>query len=117
MSMEEIIDRIKEVHNCKDCKFYDIDYEWDNETWDEVEIEKCQKSHELPLKDDFDCPDFEKYNPKPYVEKFTECDKCEYLEQCKSEGNVLNNTCVADNFAHYVYGLGAYCRKGSKGET
>ncbi len=31
------------AHNCENCKFHDVDYEWDDELEDEIEIEVCEK--------------------------------------------------------------------------
>ena len=33
---------------------------------------------------------------KPYIESDTECDKCEFLQQCKDNGYVINCT-ISDN--------------------
>lgn len=42
---------------CSDCKYYDIDYEWDDLEEDEIEIVTCRKGHEIPC-DDTPCSDF-----------------------------------------------------------
>ncbi len=99
------------AHNCENCKFHYVDYERDDELEDEVKIETCEKGHELPCENDFDCPDFKEYKPKPYVEKFTECDRCEHVKQCESDGYVINCTNRMDNFEHFIRGRNAYCRK------
>lgn len=98
------------THNCENCKFYDVDYEWDDELEDEVEIETCEKGHELPCEKDFDCPDFKEYKSKPYKEKFSECDYCQYVSTC---GNVIESTTKYDKQRHFVRGIGGYCRKES----
>lgn len=99
--------------SCKNCKFYNVDYEWDDELEDEVEIRVCRKRHRLFLNLPFKCPYFKKYEPKPYVEKFTKCDKCEYIKDCENEGNVINCTKRIDNHEHFIRGMNAYCRKES----
>ncbi len=98
------------AHNCENCKFHDVDYEWDDESEDEIKIEFCEKGHELPCENDFDCPDFKKYKPKPYKEEFSECDYCQYVSTC---GNVIESTTKYDMQRHFVRGFGGYCRKES----
>lgn len=51
------------------------------------------------------------YEYKPYIERDTECDKCEFLEQCKNDGYVINCTFSGDDKEHYMRGLGSNCRK------
>jgi len=99
------------AHNCKNCKFYDVNYKWNEKSDCENEIAACQKRHRLFFRLPFKCPYFERHEPKPYVEQFTECDKCEYVKQCESEGCVINYTSRMDNFEHYMRGRNAYCRK------
>ncbi len=99
------------AHNCESCKFHDVDYEWDDELEDEIEVKVCRKGHRLFLRLPFKCHYFEKYEPKPYVEKFTECDRCEYVKQCESDGYIINCTSIMDNFEHFIRGRNAYCRK------
>jgi hypothetical protein len=48
---------------------------------------------------------------KPYIEHDTECDKCEFLEQCKDDGYVINCTTYYDSRQHFIRGLGSNCRK------
>lgn len=99
------------AHNCENCKFYDAGYEWNDESEDEVEIEVCQKGHRFLLHLPFKCPYFKEYEPEPYVEQFTECDKCEYLTECKKEGRLIDCTRWMDNFEHFTSGVNAYCRR------
>lgn len=91
---------------CSDCKYYDVDYEWDDLEEDEIEIATCGKGHEVPC-DDTPCADFKKYKPKPYKEEFSECDYCKYVSSC---GNVIESTTRLDKQKHFVKGRG-YCRK------
>lgn len=100
--------------NCENCKFYDVDCEWDDKSDCEDEIAFCLKRHRLLLYLPFKCPYFEGCEPKPYVEQFTECDKCEYVKQCESEGHVINCARRMDSFEHFVRGRNAYCRKVSE---
>ena len=44
-----------------------------------------------------------------YVEGFTECDKCEYLNECLKRGYLINTTSLGDNFQHYVREMGSHC--------
>jgi len=92
--------------NCKNCKFHDVDYEWDDLAEDEIEVEICEKGHEMPC--DFDCPDFKKYNPKPYKEEFSECDYCQYVASC---GNVIESTTRFDKQRHFIRGVEVIAKK------
>lgn len=91
---------------CENCKYYDIDYEWDDLSEDEVEIEKCIKGHDIFCGMEC-CEDFEKYKSKPYKEEFSECDTCEFLSSC---GNVIESTLREDTCRHFTKGNG-YCQK------
>lgn len=44
---------------------------------------------------------------KPYVEKDTKCDKCEYLQECIAEGKVIDCRNFEDTRSHYIKGLGS----------
>lgn len=44
---------------------------------------------------------------KPYVEKDTKCDKCEYLQECIAEGKVIDYRNFEDTRSHYIKGLGS----------
>jgi len=44
-------------------------------------------------------------------EKFTKCDKCEQLEECKKNGKVLNTRWSCDDFDHYIPNIGTFCEK------
>lgn len=44
-------------------------------------------------------------------EKFTKCDKCEQLEECKENRKVLNIKSGCEEFPHYVPNIGAICEK------
>lgn len=50
----------------------------------------------------------------PYVEQDTKCDKCEYLDRCKTRGYVTNIQTMEDNRQHYVGGLGHKCKQDLK---
>lgn len=93
-------------YSCSDCKYYGIDYEWDDLEEDEIEIATCRKGHEIPC-DDIICSDFKKYKSKSYKEEFSECDYCEYVSSCE---NVIESTTKFDKQRHFVKGMG-YCQK------
>lgn len=95
---------------CENCKYYDVDYEWDDLSEDEVEIEKCGKGHDISC-DMKCCEDFKEYKPKPYKEEFSECDTCEFLSSC---GNTIESTLREDTCRHFTKGYG-YCQKKSGG--
>lgn len=81
--------------NCKGCKYYIFN--------------KCRKHKILSFLLPFKCKHFEK--PQPYVEKFTKCDKCEYLNDCIKNSKVVDTSTCEDNYNHYVCGLGCNCKK------
>lgn len=81
--------------NCKGCKHYIF--------------KKCQKDHIFSLLFPIKCKHFEK--PEPYVERFTKCDQCEHLKECKEKRCVINAAVFEDIHEHYVCGPGSYCKK------
>lgn len=97
--------------NCKKCQFYDVDYEWDDFEEEEIEKSVCRKGKKLRLKLPFRCPFFKEYIPKPYVEKFTECDTCEHINSCVASGAVIESTHSLDSCSHYIKGRNCYCEK------
>lgn len=98
-------------NRCSECKFHDWDVEWDEEIEDEAVISICRIGHEKYLESGEKCPFFKKFKSKPYVEKDTECDKCEFISECIEEGNVISVTRLADERQHYVAGIGCLCKK------
>lgn len=52
---------------------------------------------------------FKENAPDSYIERFTKCDKCEYLEICKQNGYVLECTVSPDINRHYIKGIGIKC--------
>ena len=94
---------------CCDCKFYDIiDYEFDGE--DEYEIGICEAGHNEYFDFDEECPYFKKYCQRKYIEKDTECDKCEYLSECMTKGEYFECTEIRDTRIHIWCAMGN-CRK------
>lgn len=53
----------------------------------------------------------QEYEYVPYVEKDTECDKCEYLHECLNKGFLINVTIIEDVRSHYIGALKAPCKK------
>lgn len=47
---------------------------------------------------------------QPYVEKYTKCDKCEYLQECIDKGNVVDCSMTYDKREHYIKCLGVFGR-------
>lgn len=84
-------------YSCRDCKYCDIDYEWNDLTEDEVEIVTCWKGREIPC-DDTPCSNFKEYKSNSYKEEFSECDSCEYVSNC---GNVIESTTRFDTQRHF----------------
>ena len=46
-----------------------------------------------------------------HEEKFTKCDKCKKLEECKKNGSVINVQYGCEEFSHYALKIGAICEK------
>lgn len=46
-----------------------------------------------------------------HEEKFTKCDKCKKLEECKKNGSVINVQYGCGEVSHYVLNIGAICEK------
>lgn len=97
--------------NCVNCKYYLFeDVYWNGQ--DEEIIYVCEKKHNKFLEqDNIECPYFKKYKPKHYVEKFTECDNCEYVSKCEISGYVIESTIRMDNYRHFIKGRNCYCEK------
>lgn len=91
---------MEKMKDCSRCKFCEKDYYYNDELGDEFPLYACEKGNDTVL--DFECKDFEEYKPKPYKEKDTECDKCEYLSECKSKGNYIDCTTVNDKRSHIL---------------
>lgn len=83
--------------NCKGCKYHIF--------------KKCRAKHILSFLFPFKCKYFEK--PQPYVEKFTKCDKFEYLNDCIENSEVIDAATCEDSHSHYICGLGCKCKKRS----
>ena len=90
-------------NRCVDCDFYDSDWEWDGE--DEYRIDICKERHNEYLESSKDCPFFQEFKRKPYVEKSTKCDECNLLLECESKGNVIEITTEQDSRRHFIMGI------------
>ena len=58
---------------------------------------------------------FKKKIPKvsePYVETYTECDKCYKRQECIAKGYLINCTTSDDMSQHYIKGRNCICVKG-----
>lgn len=89
-------------NRCNDCKFHDWDYEWD---------EVDEEGHNEYVDSREECPFFQKFVKEPYVEKYTKCDKCKLLEECKEEGRLIEVTTEQDSSQHYIMGRGDPCKE------
>lgn len=96
---------------CEKCEYFNEDYIFDNETGDEFPFFSCDKGHDDELNSDCKCPYFEEYKPIKYVERDTKCDNCELLNDCISNGSVIDSTQSYDCKRHYMVGLGSACIK------
>lgn len=93
--------------NCENCKFYDVDYVWDDECEDEVEEESCTKDHKDELEnEEIECPYFQKQKQHRYVEESTKCDQCKFRGSC----NLINTTTLYDKERHYMPALDNVCK-------
>lgn len=93
--------------NCENCKFYDVDYAWDDDCEDEVEEESCTKGYCGQLYDDeSECPYFEKQKQYKYVEDPSKCDHCKLRAKC----NLINITTLEDATRHYMPALDNVCK-------
>lgn len=99
------MDKKNKIKNCRNCEYYNTDYEWDEADQEEYEVEYCSKGHDISY-DYNPCCDFKEYKPRPYKEKFSECDNCKYLLNCK---NVINVTTFDDKERHFDKGFG-FCQ-------
>ena len=95
---------------CYDCKFYDVDYEYDDEDENEYEVGSCEAGHNEYIDSGEDCPYFKKYRKRKYVEKDTKCDICEYLSECMTKGEYVNCTEIRDTRNHVLCAM-YNCRK------
>lgn len=84
--------------NCNGCKHYIF--------------KKCGKGHIFSLMFPINCKHFDK--PEPYTERFTKCDKCEYLKECRESGQLIEITTLCDSHEHYTSGIGSFCKKDSE---
>lgn len=100
------------VFECEKCEYFNEDYIFDDETGDEFPLFSCDKCHDDELNSDCECHYFKKYKPIKYVERDTKCDKCQKLNDCISNGNVLRATIGEDTRDHYIVGIGARCEHG-----
>lgn len=95
--------------NCKNCKFYDVDYVWDDECEDEVEEEICAKNHWSELENEgIECPYFKKQKQYRYVEESTKCDHCKLKNECR----LIDITTIYDASRHYTGALDNVCKMG-----
>lgn len=89
------------MKDCSICKYCDEDFDFDEETGKEYPVYECQKGNDTSL--DYKCKDFEKYKPRKYKEKNTECDICEYREECAKYSSGIDCTTYGDTKTHIIY--------------
>lgn len=96
------------MNNCLNCKFYNEDYDFDEETGEEYSVYTCAKGKETNT--NYKCEDFKRYKPRKYVEKDTMCDRCENVEICKKLSGSIDCTTIGDSKSHIICGRD-YCTK------
>lgn len=89
-------------NSCENCMYSDLDYVFDGDN--ECEFYTCDKGYE-PVDN---CPHFERYKPKKYMEQSSKCDNCDIVYRCVS---VIEVTTRLDTQRHFVKGLGCRCPK------
>ena len=96
------------MFDCEKCKFYDIDYVWDDEC-DEEEIEICKKVTSSLAKMNVKISrDIGIENKK---EEFFECDTCGNLSKCITVGNLIEITTINDTIRHFVKSSSCKCKQ------
>lgn len=90
------------MNDCSKCKFSEEDYIFDEEIGDEYPVYTCSKGNDTGL--DYECKDFKEYKPRKYREKDTKCDKCEYLEKCIIQADIIDCKTIGDARSHYICG-------------
>lgn len=101
-------------NQCKDCKFLESDYIWDEEDQEEYEVLFCAKQHNTDeIKD---CEDYKRFKPRRYKEEMTKCDMCQYLHECMNKGEAIDCTTVMDTMRHYICDISGCKFKDRKGE-
>lgn len=66
-----------------------------------IQFMNAKKGNDTSL--DCECKDFEKYKPQKYKEKNTECDICEYREECAKYSSGIDCTTIGDVKTHIIY--------------
>ena len=97
------------MNDCLKCKYCIEDYVFDEDTGEEYPLYDCQKGKDTS--NDFECEYFEEYKPKKYVEKDTECDKCEYLSECIHNEHIYCTT-FQDKRSHVLCDMTRCKKKG-----
>lgn len=92
---------------CQDCRYYETDYDWDGD--DEIKSDYCTLDYASLTPDMPACEFFERLRVRRYVEKDTECDRCERFGECKTPK--CDVTCIEDTRSHYVPDYGYKCEK------
>lgn len=88
------------MSDCSKCRFCEEEYEYDDEIQEEYLVRICTMGYGTDI--DFDCRYFEKYEPTKQKEEYTKCDKCEYLEECMKQSEVIDCTTIGDAQQHYI---------------
>lgn len=96
---------------CEQCKHFNVDYVWDDADDEEYEEYTCSLSGEPIDYARQECEHFKKYKPKKYVEKYSECDKCQRMNECRKNGLLVEITLAQDTVRHFMRGLGCICPK------
>lgn len=88
---------------CRDCKYLDVDYIFDEEIGEEYPFHQCTKKKEEI--DDYDseieCDCFKKIRQNKYVEEDTKCDLCKDRSGCE----LIDITTMHDTRRHVIGGL------------
>lgn len=94
---------------CEQCKHYDVEYVCEDD--EEYEEYTCHLSGEPIDYTRQECEHFKKYILKKYVEQYSDCDKCQRLQECRKNGFLVEITLSQDTQRHFMRGLCCFCPK------
>lgn len=95
------------MKDCSSCEFCVVDYVYNTELCEEYEKYCCEKGHDTDCEQE--CKDYKQDEPQEYVEEFTKCDDCEFLQSCINNGVVIEITHRRDSLRHYTNKIGYEC--------
>ena len=98
------------ARQCYECKFCDIDYDWDEEFGDEYEILSCSENRPEVSDYSADCDFFKNRRTRKRKEQSNKCDDCPNVEVC----GCIESTELGDTKRHYIAPADAVCMRDKK---